>query len=300
VDEGADFVVSAALENFKLNLIGESNKFIVLDFEKIQLLIQAGKKPEVDVVLNEIVFTGVLAFVETLKDLIPLDAFSDPPAVTVDTNGIRADLSIGLPNISVGVFSLENLALGAGFVVPFVGDPLSVYFRFCERENPAMVSVSLFAGGFYFGITLDPGGVRILEAAIEFGANVSMDFGVASGGVSAMAGLYFKLEQDDATLAGYFRVRGHVRALGIVTVSIELYLEMSYEFATDKCVGRAKLKISIELFLFETTITISCEKKFAGSGDDPTFAQTMSPYALDPADPATLVDPWEEYCVAFA
>jgi len=295
-----DFVVSATLEDFKLNLIGEETKFIVLDFEKIQLLVQAGKKPEVDVVLRDVVFTGVLEFVETLKDLIPLDAFSDPPAVTVDTDGIRADLSVGLPNVSVGVFSLENLALGGGFVVPFVGDPLSVYFRFCERENPALVSVSMFAGGFFFGITLDPGGVRILEAAIEFGANVSMDFGVASGGVSAMAGIYFKLELDDATLTGYFRVRGHVRALGIVTVSIELYLEMSYEFPTKKCVGRAQLSISIELFLFETTITISCEKKFAGSGDDPTFAQAMAPYQLDPSDPSSLIDPWEEYCVAFA
>ena len=164
-----------------------------------------------------------------------------------------------------------------------------------------MVSVSLFAGGFYFGITLTPGGVQILEAAIEFGANVSMNFGVASGGVSAMAGLYFKMELSDATLAGYFRVRGNVRALGIVNVSIELYLEMSYEPATGKCVGRAKLTISISLFLFEATITISCEKKFAGSGSDPTFLQAMGPYQLDPSDPTSpTVEPWKEYCAAFA
>lgn len=301
-DGGGDFTVSASLEDFRLNMVAPT-RFLELHFDKLQLLVRAGKKPEIDVVLNEgdgIAFKGVLEFVETLRNLIPLDAFSDPPAVTVDTEGIRADLSMGLPNVSVGVFSLENLALGGGFAVPFVGDPLSVYFRFNERENPALVSVSMFAGGFYFGITLDPGGVRILEAAIEFGANVSMDFGVASGGVSAMAGIYFKLELDDATLAGYFRVRGHVRALGIVTVSIELYLELSYEFATDKCVGRAELSISIELFLFETTVTISCEKKFAGSGSDPTFAETMGPYQLDPSDPSSpVIEPWEEYCAAF-
>ena len=300
VDQGGDLVISAVLEDFDLNMVAPA-RFLVIHFEKIQMLIRNGHKPEIDVVMGEIQFVGVLSFVETLKDLIPLDAFSDPPAVQVDASGIRADLSVGLPNVSVGVFSLENLSLGGGFAVPFVGKPLSVYFRFCERENPALLSVSLFAGGFFFGITLDPKGIQILEAALEFGANVSMDFGVASGGVSVMAGLYFKMEADKATLAGYFRARGHVRALGIVTVSIELYLEMSYETATKKCVGRAKLSISIELFMFETTISISCEKKFAGSGDDPTFLEAMGPYPLDPVDPtSSLVKPWEEYCAAFA
>lgn len=300
VDQGGDFTVSASLEDFWLRMLG-SARFLSIHFVRIQLQVEAGKKPEIDVVMGDIVFEGVLAFVETLRNLIPLDAFSDPPAVQVDSTGIKAELTVGLPNVSVGVFSLENLSLGGGFAVPFVGDPLSVYFRFCERENPALVSVSLFAGGFYFGITLNPEGVRILEAAIEFGANVSMNFGVASGGVSAMAGLYFKLELSDATLTGYFRVRGNVRALGIVSVSIELYLEMSYETATGKCVGRAKLTISISLFLFEATITISCEKKFAGSGADPTFLQAMGPYQLDPSDPTSpIVDPWEEYCAAFA
>lgn len=300
VDEGGDFTVSASLEDFWLRLIAPT-RFISIRFVKIQLQVEAGRKPEIDVVMGEIVFEGPLSFVETLRNLIPLEAFSDPPAVKVDSTGIKAEMSVGLPNLSVGVFSLENLSLGAGFAVPFVGDPLSVYFRFCERENPALVSVSLFAGGFYFGITLTPGGVQVLEAAIEFGANVSMNFGVASGGVSAMAGLYFKMELSDASLAGYFRVRGNVRALGIVNVSIELYLEMSYESATGKCVGRAKLTISISLFLFEATITISCEKKFAGSGSDPTFLQAMGPYQGDPSDPTSpTVEPWEEYCAAFA
>jgi hypothetical protein len=291
--------VLASLSDFDLRLINPA-EFIVLHFDRLEFRLTAGEKPEIDVVLDEIEFVGVLSFVEVLKDLIPLDGFSDPPAVDVDATGITASYSLGLPNVSVGVFALENMSIGAGFTVPFVGDPLSVWFAFCEKDNPALVSVSLFAGGFFFKLTLDPSGVKVLEAAIEFGANVSMNFGVASGGVSAMAGIYFLMEGDEALLAGYFRVRGHVRALGIVGVSIELYLELAYESSSGKAVGRASLTISIELFLFEATITISCEKKFAGSGADPTFAETFSPYELTPGDPSTLVDPWEEYCVAYA
>lgn len=295
------FNVSAALENFGLHLIAPAT-VLIIPFDKLEFRVAAGKKPEIDVVMGDIQFVGALSFIQTIRELIPFDIFSDPPAVEVDASGITAGATLALPNISVGVFSLENLSLGAGFTIPFIGDPLSVWFKFCDRENPALVSVSLFGGGFFFGVTLDPGGLRIFEASIEFGANVSMDFGVASGGVSVMAGIYFKLENNtDATLTGYFRARGHVSVLGIISVTIELYLELTYEFASGKCVGRASLKIEIELFLFSISVTIEAEKKFAGGNGDPTFADVMSPYALDPGDPSSpMVDPWEEYCVAFA
>lgn len=137
-------------------------------------------------------------------------------------------------------------------------------------------------------------GVQILEGAIEFGAACSVDFGVASGSVSAMAGLYFKIEGSDATLAGYFRLRGEVEALGIVSVSIELYLEMRYETGSGKCVGTATLSIEIDVTLFSTTIEITCTKKFAGSGPDPTLAELMD------VQPDATSEDWNEYCAAFA
>ena len=67
--------------------------------------------------------------------------------------------------------------------------------------------------------------------------------------------------------------RGEVEALGIVSVTIELYLEMKYETASGKCVGTATIKIDIDVTLFSTTISITCSKKFAGSGPDPTLAE---------------------------
>jgi hypothetical protein len=248
----------------------------------------------VDVVFTGFEFAGPLSFVETLRDLIPFDGFSDPPDVQVTPEGITAGFSMGLPNLAVGVFSLENLSLAAGFSVPFIGPPMSAWFRFCERENPARLTVSLFGGGFFFGITVDAKGLQVLEGAIEFGAAISVDFGVASGGVSAMAGLYFKIEGSDGTLAGYFRLRGEVEALGIVSVSIELYLEMRYETASGKCVGTATLSIEVDVTLFSVTIEITCTKKFAGAGADPTFAELM-----DVAADATSAD-WNAYCAAFA
>jgi hypothetical protein len=240
----------------------------------------------------------VLSFVQVLRELIPLDGFSDPPSLNITAQGISAGFSLALPNIAFGVFSLQNLSLGAGFSIPFIDKPLSVNFNFCERHSPFLLTVSMFGGGGFFAITVDPNDVQSLEAAFEFGASISVNFGVASGGVEVMAGIYYAIKTGNASLTGYFRMGGYVSVLGIISVSIELYLELKYEFSTGKCVGKAVLTIEVEVFLFSISVSISCERKFAGSNGDPTFRQLMEPYT-DP-DSGLLVQPWEEYCAAFA
>ena len=302
------FFASCGLHAFNLNLIGKDSiaGFIILKFTKIEFAYASGSKADVNVEFGGVEFIGVLSFVETLKTLIPLDGFSDPPGLDISEKGITASYSLPLPNIAVGMFSLANMSLSAGFSVPFIGDPLSVWFGFCSRENPFTLTVSMFGGGGFFAITLQPHGLKTLEAAFEFGASISVDFGVASGGVHAMAGIYFKMEVNDdgsltAQLTGYFRMGGHVRALGIISVSIELYLELTYIASgpdEGKCTGRAELTIEVSVLFFSVSVTITAERKFAGSNGDPTFAELMAPYH-DPVDDV-MVDPWEKYCMAFA
>lgn len=280
------------LENFSLDLVGSVESFIKLHFDKIEFISVGGAKADVNVEFAGIEFVGPLAFVEALRGLIPMDGFSDPPALDVSEKGIEASFSLALPSVAVGVFSLQNLSLGAGFKVPFVGDPLSVRFQFCERESPFLLTVSMFGGGGFFGIEINPDGVKTLEAAFEFGASVSVDLGVASGGVYVMAGIYFKIQEGKAELTGYLRMGGNVEVLGIVSVSIELNMSLTWEEASGKCVGRATLSIEIEIAFFSETVEISCERKFAGSNGDPSFAQLM--------EPEPEYDPWDEYCEAFA
>ncbi|HEU4406317.1 MAG TPA: hypothetical protein VFS43_13715 [Polyangiaceae bacterium] len=298
---GVDLVCS--LEKFDINLIAPAN-FIQLKFDKLQFRVANGKKPDLDVVFGGIKFVGPLSFVEKLKEIIPLDGFSDPPNLEVGPEGVTARFSLPIPAVAVGVFSLENISVGAGFKVPFIGaQPLSVNFFFCTREAPFTLTVCMLGGGGFFGIELTPDGVHLIEAALEFGANLSIDLGVASGGVSIMAGIYFKWEDGAVELTGYLRIRGEVDVLGLIRASIELYLEFQYLAVAGKpgkVWGRATIEIEIEIVFLSFTVTATAEKRFSGSNEDPTFADVMGPCdpLLEPACDPTY-SPWHEYVEAF-
>jgi hypothetical protein len=94
--------------------------------------------------------------------------------------------------------------------------------------------------------------------------------------------------------------------LGLITASLELYLELKYEFESGKCAGKASLTIEVEVFVFSGSVTITCQKKFAGSNGDPTFRDLMGVNpALSLADELALIGTdtayaWRDYCEAFA
>jgi len=215
--------IYCALRDFKLQLIPiPLGPFVTLHFEVLEFMISAGKSPDVNVKLDPsdgIKFGGCLSFVNTLEKLIPPDGFSDPPALSVTAAGIAASYSLGpLPTIPIGVFLLQNVSLGAGFTVPFVGPPLEVDFNFCTREQPFLLTVTVFGGGGYFLIKATPKDIYV-EAALEFGAAVSVNLGTASGAVYVLAGIMFTMDGDAVHLSGFLRMGGYVSVLGLISMS---------------------------------------------------------------------------------
>jgi hypothetical protein len=285
--------VLAELRDFALLLL-PGEPLVRFDFDHLSFKTGSAGKAEVDVVLGEIEFLGLLGFVETLKELIPFDGFSDPPYLEVSPAGVVAGFSLALPSVAIGVFALSNISLGADVSVPFLGKTLTVGFNFCTRERPFTLQVTFIGGGGWFLIRLSPDGLDVLELGLEAGATLSVDLGVASGSISAMIGVYMRLEGDSGSLTAYFRLRGEVDVLGIISASIELYLELTYVFDTGKLHGLARLTIEIDVFIFSGSVTIECERTFAGSKGDPTFAQLMA------VAPDGASEPWSEYCAAFA
>jgi hypothetical protein len=291
--DGMQVEALAELRDFTLHLLPGA-ELVRFKFDHLSFRAGSSGKPDVDVVLNDIEFVGILGFVEILKDLIPFDGFSDPPFLDVTPEGLTAGFTLALPNVAVGVFNLSNISLGADVEVPFLGKAVTVGFNFCTRERPFTLAVLFIGGGGWFMLRLSPDGLDVLELGLEAGAILAVDFGVASGSISAMIGIYMRLEADEGSLAGYFRLRGEVDVLGLISASIELYLELLYEFDTGKMVGRASLTIEVEVLFFSTSVTIEAERRFAGSNGDPNFLDVMG-LEPDGTSPA-----WSEYCLAFA
>ncbi len=287
--------VLAEIADFDLNLIGNTDTGLMkLMFRRIGFHTGSEGKPEVDVVFGGIQFLGPLSFVDRLRELIPFDGFSDPPYVDVTPAGARAGFDLTLPNVSVGVFSLENVSLGADARVPFLGDALTVGFAFCSKDQPFRLTVMFVGGGGWLELRAAPKGLVLLELGLEACACLSVDLGVASGSVSVAVGVYLRLEADRGLLVAYFRIRGEVDVLGLISASITLELSLAYQFETGKLLGRASLVVEVEVLFFSASVEISVERRLAGSRGDPTMFELMEP------DATGLNADWVRYCEAFA
>jgi hypothetical protein len=187
------------------------------------------------------------------------------------------------------------MTLGAGVHLPFTGAPLTLKFNFCKREAPFLLTVSAFGGGGYFLMKTSVKGFVGMEAAFEFGAALSMNFGVASGGVSVMGGFYFSMEivedHTETILTGYIRFNGYLSILGIISLSIEIYLAFVAMFQNgkvEKLYGEAIVKVKIEVLFFSKTVSLTARRELKGADADPTFQMIMEE------------NDWLEYCQAYA
>ena len=285
------FKADASITNFQVNLFG----FVTVWFDQLRFTAKSGAKPDVVADLHPgddaIAFGGPLEFVNDLRSIIPSNGFSDPPSLSVTPSGISAGYSVNIPSIPLGIFALEHLSIGASFLLPFDAKPAEVRFNFAERQRPFSLTVSLLGGGGFFAIGVGTDGVREIEAAIEFGAAISINLGVASGGVEVKAGIYFHWKTSLVELAGYVRLHGELSVLGLISASLTFNLQLAYLKENKKSVvwGEATLEVEIDVLLLSFSVSVQCRREFAGSDQDPKFI------ALVP-DQST----WDEYCQAFA
>jgi hypothetical protein len=284
------------LRSFGLDFAG----VMLISFTSFAFRSENGRKPDLSVNLDMIQplkFTGALEFVDELRRKIPPGLFGDGPSLDITPQEIRAGFGLALPPLSVAVFALKDVSLSAALILPFAdGKPL-FEFSFCERHRPFLLTVALFGGGGFFRLQLDTERVRLLEAALEFGAAIELNLGVASGGVHVMAGVYFAYKADEsgqemALLSGFFRAGGELSVLGLISVSLEFNLSLTYYPSgpqAGKAAGRATLTVKVEIAFFSTSVELTVEKSFGKDGGDPVFAQLYD-----------TADVWGEYAGAFA
>lgn len=300
------YEVSGSLKQFEIHLVPAVMPLLVVGFNEISFSSVNGKKPDFNVDLGNIQFTGPLSFVNALRDLIPLNGFKDPPSLDVTSEGIEMGYSLGLPPVGLGVFSLSNVSLAAQLNVYFTNKPISFQFDFCTEDQPFLLTVSLFGGGGFFGLAVNPHGITRMSGGFDFGGSFSLNLGVASGGVHLLAGVSYTYDQTNgSSLTGYLKCGGSLDVLCIITVSVEFDMSLTYYPDGNRLHGRATLTVEISILFFSTSVDLTVERDFAGGGGEhAALLDSGVPYPLGPtpvgfADQMEAAD-WQTYCEAFA
>lgn len=274
--------ITGTLKPFSLRFAGA----IEIYFESLTFTQHAGSKLDVSVVPDLksvpprpcVRFMGPLAFLNQLAALVDPVGLSDPPSLEVGSDGARLGYTLGLPPLTIGAYAIQNVTLGAALNIPFKGDPVRVRFNFCERHSPFLLTVSGFAGGGFVALALGADGIEGIESALEFGGNVALHLGVASGGVCVMGGFYFGSSKNALTFTAYVRANGVLEVLSLVAISTEFYLGLTYSKVgqSNRFWGQATVTVEVEVAFFSKSVSLTVEREFAGGDGDPTFQQLMS------------------------
>jgi hypothetical protein len=282
------YAIHGELTNFQLALFGTSadDEYILITFTSFTFDSKTGAKTSIQPQIASVDFEGPLSFIQDLQSLL---SSLGGPSVDVTAEGIDASYTLAIPSVGLGIFSLTNLSLSGGVNIPFDGTPVRVRFAISTQDNPFLLSIYVFTGGGFFGLAIGADGIEQIQVELEFGASISINLGVASGGVSIMAGIYYSLQTSPSMqvqLTGFLKADGNLSVLGIITISMEFYLGLTY-LDPGQCYGTASVSLSISVLFFSVSVTATYTKTFGG-GSDPDFQQ-----AISQAD-------WDTYCEAFA
>jgi hypothetical protein len=198
--------------------------------------------------------------------------------------------------VGCGVFALSNLAFHSEVDVPFDAEPVTVSIGFASRDKPFALSVLSFAGGGYIDIRITADGPQV-EASLEFGAQLAVDFLVAAGEVHALGGVSYVQSGSDVAIAGYLRLGGSLEILGLVSVSVELRIGLTYDTDGERLVGRATLVLEIDLTLWSDSVEIDSGEWVLQGGS--THGDRPRPQAVDAPVTAEELVAWQAYRAAF-
>ncbi len=288
------------IENFSL-AIPEASPLVQLNFGSLVFMQKPGESPDISIRALDLKFFGALQLVKKLLDKLQKLIGAGGPTIKATTSGVAAEYALVVPNVSSGVFVMRNIAIHVGVDVPFTRKPVTVSLGFARRDNPFNLSVLMFGGGGYIDFTIGPAGLIGLEASMEFGAAVAVDFIVASGEVRALGGVRFEMADGSVSLTAFIRIGGSVEVLGLVAVSVELVVQLGYvnddDLGLNRLVGRATLVIEVDVTLFSESVELDSGEWTLAGDEEPMDGLPESPPLAAAAEPLRH---WQSYREAFA
>lgn len=315
----ATWTVLGSFDDFTVSLVPvDGLQFVAIDVDTLKFTSGSGNSSDVDVDVRDVRFGGALAFVALLAEYLP---FGDGLSVDISASGIKAGMTLGLPSIGLGAFTLSGIFVSTGLTLPFGSSPVRFRFGLSSTDDPFGVTVMGIGGGGWTTFDLGLDGIEYFDVAAFVQAKVALDFGVASGSVSVQYGMQYALgssqpgDPEECTLTAFVRIQGRVDVLGIVTVAIEVYLGLGIdlplaipanpaEALAITVHGEARCSISISLAFFSKTVSFTVKRSFQGS-DLPGADYVVKSVGSGPVTPVTFAQAvseqdWNRYCGAFA
>jgi hypothetical protein len=320
--------VDGMLNDFTLQLVFGGNG-IAVPFRRVRFVAPLGRKPEfdVDIDIQRIAFVGpLLQFVDQLKEWLSVlkpDSLGFDIDVRPDGVSIVAP-PIDLPDIEVGVVSIEDISINNRCDLHFIGGkPITFQFAFCTRDEPFLITVYALGGRGHFLIEIDANGITLIEASLEFGAFKEISFGgVAKGYIYASGGIFFSSKtalitapdggtyrQTSVSLVIFVHVGGGVTALGFISVSVDIGLSLAVtkQGSQTYAYGTANVSYSVKIAFIKKDFTITYTTTIAGSKtSEGAHAEFVAFAATNPPSPARFsiekisVSEFETYWAAFA
>ncbi len=195
--------------------------------------------------------TGPLRLLKELLDKVDLG--SAGPDVRVTGTEITAGYALSIPDVETLDFTLRAILFRLGVTVPLDGKPVTVEMGFATRAHPFLVSVLLFGGGGYVDLAITGDTVTRFEVSLEFGAATAISLGVATAEVHVLGGVRYELPGG---YSGYLRIGGGVEILGLISVSVELVLALTFQPDDNALTGRATLVVTIDLTFYSDSVTL--------------------------------------------
>ena len=276
--------ILARLNKFGLQF-PPSDPVLRLTFETLTYTQINGQPPTLDVGHVDVAFTGDLSLVDELRKAVDLG--SAAKLVDVTSSAIAVHYAYVAPPIPFGVFSIRDIAMATRLTIPYDASPILLELGLSSRAKPFALSVLMFGGTGYAELELDNSGIRRIEAALEFGAMMAVDFLVARGEVHVLGGIRFEVRPNGSvSVSGYLRMGGSVDVLGLIFVSIELVVELAYDSDSNALVGRATLVLQIDLTLWSDSVELDTGPWVLAGGthhlNDPAFHAALPMFAGQP------------------
>lgn len=267
------------ITSFAIEIFGA----IRLNFESVSFTVAEDGSKAFATKLASVELLPPLDFINQLQSM--LGGLGGDSGIKIDISPERAMISqtlafpVGGGPLLIGPAQVTNLSFFWAVTIPLLGrGVLSVAFGISSREKPLTIFVPPWYGGkAYVLIEATTRGCRLVEIAMEYGALIPINWGVARGEASLTAGIFYRLLRDDAndsasvTLEGFVKAASNLSVAGIIRFTGLIYISLRSDEGADGeriVIGSSLIRVSIKIAFVRYSYSFTAkhvQKKNKGS-----------------------------------